>query len=62
MEDGFKEGIFTETGAGKRRLAVLTGMCEYGVALMFSGDHPCILQDDGELRRFVYDSIVKTLN
>lgn len=62
MEDGYKEGIFTETSAEKRRLAVLTGMCEYGVTLMFSGGHHCILQDDGELRRFVYDSIVKTLN
>lgn len=62
MEDGYREGIFTETSVEKRRMAALTGMCEYGVTIMFPGGQHGILHDDGELRRFIYDSIVKTLN
>ena len=62
MEDGYKEGVFTEKNAEKRSLALLTSMVEYAFAVMGPEENRYRRVGDEEIREFVYQSLVKTLN
>ena len=62
MEEGYKEGVFTEVSKQKRRMAFLSTVSEYAMTIMGPSPHPLFTMDDQEVRRFVYESMVKALN
>ena len=62
MEDGFKEGVFTEKDPIKRAIVVLTQMSQYGCIVMSPYSQFGIKMSDEELREFVYSTTVKALN
>lgn len=62
MEDGYKEGVFTETAAGKRSLALLTSVVEYAFVVMGPAENRYSQIGDEGIREFVYQSLIKTLN
>ena len=62
MEEGYKEGVFTEVSKQKRRMAFLSTISEYAMTIMEPSPHPLFTMDDQEVRRFVYESMVKALN
>ena len=62
MEEGYKEGVFTEVSKQKRRMAFLSTISEYAMTIMGPSPHPLFTMDDQEVRRFVYESMVKALN
>jgi AcrR family transcriptional regulator len=62
MEDAFSEGVITELDAGKRSLAFLTAMVEYAFVIMGPPEKRYCHLEDGELRAFIYESLVRALN
>lgn len=62
MEDGYKQGVFTEENIGKRSLAILSAMVEYAFITMGPREERYHLVSDEEMRKFIYDSMVKSLN
>ena len=62
MEEGYKEGVFTEVSKQKRRMAFLSTVSEYAMTIMGPSPHPLFTMDDQEIRRFVYESMIKALN
>lgn len=62
MEEGYKQGVFTEENIGKRSLAILSAMVEYAFITMGPRDERYHLVSDEEMRKFIYDSMVKSLN
>lgn len=62
MEDACKEGVITETDAGKCSLALLMSMVEYAFVVMGPSEWRYEHLGDEELRAFVYESLVKALN
>lgn len=62
MEDGFKEGVFTEKDGQKRRMAFMGTVSEYAMIIMGPHPHPFFTMDEADIRTFVYQSMVKALN
>lgn len=62
MEEGYKEGVFTEENTQKRRMAFLSTVSEYAMAVMGPSPNPLFTLEEEEVRRFVYESMIKALN
>lgn len=62
MEEGYKEGVFTENDTGKRSLALLTSVVEYAFVVMGPSENRYSGIGDEGIREFVYQSLIKTLN
>ncbi len=62
MEDGYKEGVYTETDTGKRSLTLLTSVVEYAFVVMGPAENRYSKIGDEGIREFVYQSLIKTLN
>jgi AcrR family transcriptional regulator len=61
MEDAYKEGVITETDTGKRSLAFLLSMVEYAFVIMGPPEPRYSHIGEAELRAFIYESLVRSL-
>lgn len=61
MEEGYKEGVFTEQNTQKRRMAFLSTVSEYAMVIMGPLPNPLFTMEEEEVRRFVYESLIKAL-
>ena len=61
VEDGFNEGVFTETDSRKRLLVVLSGIFEYGALVATCSKGSITGFDTLELRDFIYEKTIKGL-
>lgn len=61
MEDGYKQGAFTETDIGKRSLVLLTSMVEYAFVVMGPEEGRYSSIGENNMREFIYGSLVKAL-
>ena len=62
MEDGFNQGVFTETDKGKRCLAILTAMVQYATLLVSQVGGHYKLRSDEDIRDMIYTNMIKVLN
>lgn len=61
MEDGFAEGIFTETLREKRALALLSSVIQYAIVVMNPGFGSLGTISDEDAREFSYKTLVNSL-
>ena len=62
MEDGYRQGVFTEPDAGKRSLALLAAMLEYGLVIMGPKEPRYHRLGDAKLREFIYSGLIASLS
>lgn len=62
LEDGYQEGLYTETDTGKRKLAFLMMVVGYAFTVMGPEGPYTDGLDDDEIARFAYQSFIKSLN
>lgn len=62
MEQGVKEGIFTEQNIEKRVIIFFGAVMQYNFGVMNREEFSSMLMSEEELREFTYESMIKSLN
>ena len=62
VEDGYAEGVLSETDPRKRILVVFSGVFEYGTIVATKSKGAITGFDTLQLRDYIYEKTIKSLN